>query len=66
MEELRQYLPFILPIAVLQFTLAVSALVSLYKRNRVRFDNKWIWVAIILLGGVLGPIIYFAARGDEE
>ena len=47
-------------LAALQITLDVIALVDLYRRpvERVTFANKWIWVAIILLVGLLGAILY--------
>ncbi|MCK7486716.1 MAG: PLD nuclease N-terminal domain-containing protein [Bacillus subtilis] len=44
----------------------IIAIVNLVKREKVRFNNKWIWVAIILLFNILGPIIYFAFRGDND
>ena len=54
------------PLLVLQFGLQIVALVNLSKRNKVRFDNKWIWVLIIVFGNLLGPIAYFIFRGDED
>lgn len=48
-----------------QITLEVIALVDLYRRpvEQVVFDNKWIWLAIILLASSLGlgAIIYLLA-----
>ncbi|MFJ8893855.1 PLD nuclease N-terminal domain-containing protein [Leifsonia sp. NPDC102414] len=42
--------------------LDVVALVSLVRRpkERVAFGNKWVWVAIIVLVNLIGPILYFA------
>lgn len=54
------------PILVLQIGLQVISLISLSKRNKVRFDKKWIWVLIIVLGNILGPVAYFIFRGDED
>lgn len=54
------------PLLALQFGLQIIALVNLSKRNKVRFDNKWIWVLIIVFGNLLGPIAYFIFRGDED
>jgi len=46
-----------------QITLDVIALVDLYRRpvDQVIFANKWIWLAIILLVNLIGPIIYLLA-----
>ncbi|HBY66008.1 MAG TPA: negative regulator of sigma-Y activity [Acholeplasmataceae bacterium] len=63
---LTDLLKVIWPLLVLQFVMQVIALVNLYKREKVRFDNKWIWVAIIILFNILGPILYFAFRGPED
>ncbi|WP_349897268.1 PLD nuclease N-terminal domain-containing protein [Parafrigoribacterium soli] len=45
-----------------EVTLAVIALVSLVRRpvEQVALGNKWVWVAIIILLNVIGPILYFA------
>jgi len=52
-------------VVVAQITLELIALVDLYRRpvEQVVFDNKWIWLAIILLASSLGlgAIIYLLA-----
>jgi hypothetical protein len=50
-------------LVVAQITLDVIALVDLYRRpvDQVVFDNKWIWLAIILLVNMVGAIIYLLA-----
>lgn len=49
-------------LAVLEIGLAVVALVDLYRRpsDRLVLANKWVWVAIILLVNLVGPILYLA------
>lgn len=49
-------------LALLEIGLDVFALVDLYRRptDRVALANKWIWVAIILLVNLVGPILYLA------
>jgi hypothetical protein len=49
-------------VLVLEIALDVIALVDLYRRpaERVALGNKWIWVAIIVLVNLVGPILYFA------
>jgi hypothetical protein len=50
-------------VGLIEVTLAVVALVDLYRRpvDRVTLGNKWVWVAIILFVNLFGPIIYLAA-----
>lgn len=53
------------PIVAVQIALQVMALISLSRREKVRFDNKWIWVIIIVFGGLIGSVVYFYFKGDE-
>lgn len=62
-EEIIRY---IWPIIALQVTLQVIALINLSKREKVKFDNKKLWVLIILLGGLLGAVGYFVFRGEDD
>lgn len=47
-------------LVVAQLSLDVIALVDLYRRPtaRVVSGNKWVWLAVILLVNLLGPILY--------
>lgn len=54
------------PIVVLQTAMQVIALINLSKRKTVRFDNKWIWVVIIVLGGLIGSVAYFYFKGETD
>jgi hypothetical protein len=49
-------------LALVEIGLDLVALVDLYRRPtpQVVIGNKWIWVAIILLVNMLGPILYLA------
>jgi hypothetical protein len=47
---------------VVQLSLQVFAILDLVKREASGLTlPKWAWVAIIVLGEILGPIIYLAA-----
>lgn len=48
---------------VIEVALAVYALVNLYKLpvERVVTGKKWVWVLVILLVNLIGPIIYLVA-----
>ncbi|MDP4094727.1 MAG: PLDc N-terminal domain-containing protein [Bacillota bacterium] len=64
--KLSQMLPFIIPLVLIHYTLAVIALVNLIKKKKVRFNNKFIWGVIIFVFEIIGPVVYFLANGDEE
>jgi hypothetical protein len=64
-KTLMDFLPLLIPIGLLQLGLEIYALVNLYKRKKVRFDNKLVWIIIILFLNILGPILYLIFRGED-
>jgi uncharacterized membrane protein YhaH (DUF805 family) len=65
MEIIKQYLPFLIPIIVIELALVITALVDLVRREKTR-GPKWMWALIIVLVNFIGPIIYFVAGRSEE
>jgi hypothetical protein len=65
MEIIKQYLPFLIPIIVIELALMLAALVDLVRRAKTR-GPKWMWALIIVLVNFIGPIIYFVAGRTEE
>lgn len=61
---LKNWLLLIIPILALQLILMVTALVDLAKRERTR-GPKWMWVLIIVLGELIGPIVYYIVGREE-
>lgn len=66
MAILLKYIPFFIPVLIIQFSLQIYSIVNLIRRNKVRFNNKLIWGIIILALGLIGPVSYLLLRGDEE
>jgi hypothetical protein len=64
MVFLRQILPFLVPILLLQLALIIVALIDLARRERTR-GPKWAWVLIIVLINFIGPIAYFVLGRQE-
>jgi len=64
MEQIRPWLPFLIPILILQLGLMILALMDLVHRERVK-GPKWLWALIILFGELLGPILYFVIGREE-
>jgi hypothetical protein len=63
-EKLTEFLPYIIPLVLLQLTLMIVALVDLIRREKTR-GPKWIWALVIILGELIGPIIYFIFGREE-
>lgn len=58
-------LAVITPIVVIQLILMVIALMDLYRRETTR-GPKLLWVFIIVLGSILGSIVYFTVGRKSE
>lgn len=54
------------PIVVLQLILQISAVVDVLKKKKTRNLSMPIWIVIIVLGEILGPIVYFLVGRNEE
>lgn len=66
MQELMEYLPFLIPVIIIEWALAIAALIHVLKHPNYRFGNKTLWILIVLLLQIIGPILYFAfGRGEE-
>jgi hypothetical protein len=66
MENLLQYLPFLIPIVLLELALMVAALIHLFNHPRYRFGSRALWLVLVLLLQIIGPVLYFTVgRGDE-
>ncbi len=67
MEQLMEYLPFLIPIVIIEWALAITALVHVIRHPHYKFGNRVFWILIVLFVQVIGPILYFVAgRGDSE
>ncbi|RIJ66948.1 PLDc_N domain-containing protein [Rummeliibacillus sp. TYF005] len=65
--SIQEALPLIIPIAILEWTLAIVALVHVLKHPHYRFGNKPMWIVIVLFIQIIGPIVYFLfGRGRDE
>ena len=66
-EDLKEYLPFIIPLAVIQLSLMIAALVSIFRHKEYKTANRAVWVVVSLLISIIGPILYFVlGKPDEE
>jgi len=63
-ETIGNYLPFLIPVILLQLALMIFALLDLIRREKTR-GPKWMWAIIIVLGELLGPIIYLLVGREE-
>ena len=65
MEELRSYIPLLIPLIIIELALLIIALVDLIRREQVKHFPKWVWVLIIVLLNFLGSIAYLILGREE-
>jgi hypothetical protein len=54
------------PIVLIQLGLMIAALIDLERsERRVRGGSKLVWVLVIVLVNLIGPMLYFVAGRDE-
>ena len=66
LDTILGLLPFIIPLIILELGLLVFALVDVARRKRVRGGSKVLWIIIIVIFEIIGPIVYLAVGRQEE
>jgi hypothetical protein len=61
---IQKYLPLIIPIALLELGLMIAALVDVIRREKTK-GPKWVWIIVVVVFNLLGPIVYFIFGRDE-
>jgi phospholipase D-like protein len=64
MDRIRELIPFLIPIILLQLALMIFALVDLIRRERTK-GPKWLWALIIVFVNLIGPILYFIIGRED-
>lgn len=60
-------LPLLIPLILLEVTLMVTALISVLKSKKFRFGTKALWVIVVVIFQIIGPVIYFVfGRSETE
>ena len=53
------------PLIVIQFALMIWAVLKVLPKKETKYLNRNIWMIIIVLVGILGPVAYLILEGDE-
>jgi len=64
--DISQVIKIAWPIFVLQVGLQVYALIDLVSRKKTKNLSPLLWALIIILGEILGPILYLMLGRSEE
>jgi hypothetical protein len=66
LNQLMDYLPFIIPILLIELGLMITAVIHILTHKNYRFGNRILWMFIVIIFQIIGPILYFTiGRGEE-
>lgn len=66
MEELREVLPFLIPLAIVQFALLGYTIWHILTHETYKRGNRILWMVVAIVGmEFVGPILYFLL-GKED
>ena len=59
-------LPFLIPLFLIQVALIVIALLDLFNRENMKSNTRLIWVFVIILINIIGPIVYLTLGRKDK
>lgn len=60
MENLKSFLPFIIPIAIAELALLGFTLWHILTHKNYKYGNRTLWVIVSIVGmQFIGPVLYF-------
>lgn len=65
-KTMMDYLPFIIPILLIELILMLTALIHVLRHKNYRIGNRFLWVVLVVFLQILGPILYFTVGRGEE
>ena len=66
MEQIMEFLPFLIPLVIVQFGLLGYTIYHILTHNTYKRGNRTLWlVVVIVLMNYVGPILYFLL-GKED
>ena len=66
-EQVKEFLPFLIPLVVLQFALLGYTLYHILTHKTYKRFNRKIWLIISIVGmEFIGPILYFLFGKEDE
>ena len=67
LNQLLEFLPFLIPLIIVQFALLGYTLYHILTHNTYKRGNRTIWLVITLvLMNYIGPILYFVLGKEDN
>ena len=66
-NEVQEYLPFLIPLIIVEFGLLAYTLVHILKHDNYKRGNRTLWLIITIVGmNFIGPILYLILGKEED
>ena len=66
MDNIMEFLPFLIPLAIVEFALLGYTLYHILTHKKYKHCNRILWLVVVIVGmSFIGPILYFLL-GKEE
>ena len=66
-EEITEYLPLLIPIAIAEFALLGYTLYHILTHENYKRGSRALWLIVAIVGmNFIGPILYFILGKEEE
>lgn len=67
MPEIKEILPFLIPLAIVEFALLIYTLRHILAHRTYRHGSRALWIIVTLVGmQFIGPILYFLLGREES
>lgn len=66
-NEVKEYLPFLIPLMVLEFGLLAYTIAHILRHDHYKRGNRLVWLIVSIVGmQFIGPILYFVLGKEED
>lgn len=67
MYSLLEMVPILIPVLLVDIVLAIAAILHILRHPHYRFGNRVMWLMIVVILLLFGPVIYFVlGKGEDE
>ncbi|MBO5097295.1 MAG: PLDc_N domain-containing protein [Agathobacter sp.] len=67
MEQIMEFLPFLIPLVIVEFGLLAYTIYHILTHKHYKRGNRTLWlIVVIVLMNFVGPILYFLLGKEEE
>lgn len=67
MDQIIEYLPFIIPLLIAQFALLIFTVVHILRHEHYKRGTRLMWLIIVIVGmEFVGPILYFVLGKEDN